>query len=190
VSCSIVVIGGSWGGMQAVGVILQDLPAEYPAPVLVVLHRADDASELLGGILDRHGALNVVEAEDKAALTPGCVRVAPAGYHLMVEPGHCSLSLEDAVQFSRPSIDVTLETAAEAYGAGTVGVVLTGSNSDGASGLAAIRRAGGTAIVQDPATAERSAMPSAAAAAADPQYVVPVEEIAGLLVRLAAEMPA
>lgn len=185
-SCEIVVLGGSWGGMGAVRTILTGLPEDYSVPVIVVLHRADDASGLLGPILDRSGPLPVQEAEDKAALSAGCVRVAPAGYHLMVERGYVSLSLEEEVQFSRPSIDVTLETAADAYAAGTVGVVLTGSNADGADGLAAIRRAGGTAIVQDPATAERSTMPAAALAAADPQHVVALEEIAPLLVRLAA----
>jgi two-component system chemotaxis response regulator CheB len=180
-------MGGSWGGMHAVGEILAGLPEDFPLPVLVVLHRADDSSERLGGILDRRGPLPVLEAEDKAALSPGCVRIAPAGYHLIVEEGYVALSLEEEVQFSRPSIDVTLETAADAYRAGTVGVVLTGSNSDGADGLAAIRRAGGTAIVQDPATAERSAMPAAALAAADPQHIVALEDIAPLLVRLATE---
>jgi two-component system chemotaxis response regulator CheB len=183
--CDIVVIGGSWGGMRAVSQILGALPGDFPAPVIVVLHRADDSTDALGDLLDRQAAITVREAEDKAVLAPGCVRLAPAGYHLLVEAGHCSLSTDAAVAYSRPSIDVSLESAAEAYGAGTVGVVLTGSNADGAAGLAAVRRAGGMAIVQDPATAERSAMPSAAIAAAHPQHILPLDAIARTLVSLA-----
>ena len=184
-SADIVILGGSWGGMHAVMAILDDLPADFPAPVLVVLHRADDSSDVLAGLLDNHGPLPVREADDKAELSAGCVRVAPPGYHLLVERGYVSLSCDAPVSYSRPSIDVSLESAAEAYRAGTVGVVLTGSNADGAAGLAAIRRAGGTAIVQDPETAEKSAMPRAAIEAADPQYVLPLADIAPTLVRLA-----
>ena len=184
-SCELVVIGGSWGGMQAVSEILEGLPADFPVPVLVVLHRAEDSGDILAGLLDRHGPLPVSEADDKALLSPGCVRVAPPGYHLLVARGHCELSCEAAVAYSRPSIDLTLESAAEAYAAGKVRVVLTGSNSDGAAGLAAVRRAGGTAIVQDPASAEKARMPRAAIEAADPQYVLGLAEIAPTLVRLA-----
>jgi two-component system chemotaxis response regulator CheB len=141
---------------------------------------------MLAGLLDRNGPLPVLEAEDKATLSPGCVRVAPPGYHVLVEQGHIALSIEAQVQFSRPSIDVTMESAAHSYGASATGVVLTGANADGSAGLREIRRRGGIAIVQDPATAARATMPEAAIVAADPQYVVPLEEIAGLLVQLAA----
>ena len=185
--CDIVVIGASWGGLHAVGKILTDLPEDFPAPILVVQHRAGDSPDLLSGLLDRRGPLTVREAEDKMALTPGCVRVAPPGYHVLVEPGHLALSTEAEVGYSRPSIDVALESAADAYGPGVVGVVLTGANEDGAAGLAAVRRRGGMAIVQDPETAERSRMPAASIAAADPQVISSLEDIAPLLVRLARE---
>ena len=183
----LIVIGASWGGLQAVGEILARVPERFPVPVLVVQHRAEDAGDLLPGLLDRSGPLPVAEADDKTPLPWHGVLVAPPGYHVLVERDHLSLSTEAQVRFSRPSIDVALETAADALGAGVVGVVLTGDNDDGAEGLAAVRRRGGVAIVQDPATAEKSAMPAAARAAAAPQVVADLEEIAALLVRLGGE---
>src|SRR3954447_13848762 len=182
----LIVIGASWGGLDAVGQILSGLPERFPAPVLVVQHRAEDAADLLAALLDRAGPLPVAEAEDKAPLPWHGVLVAPPGYHVLVERDHLALSTEAQVRFSRPSIDVALETAADALGAGVTGVVLTGDNDDGAEGLAAVRRAGGTAIVQDPETALRPTMPEAARAAAHPQVVAELSEIAPLLTRLAA----
>ena len=186
-SCDLVIIGASWGGLRAVGEILGGLPADFPCPIVVVQHRQEGQEDLLSGLLDRQGPLNVVEAEDKSRLSPGCVHVAPAGYHVLVEEGHLELNVEAEVRFSRPSIDVAMETAAHAYGERAIGVVLTGANEDGAAGLAEIRRLGGVAVAQDPETAERSTMPAAAIAAAHPQYVARLEEIAPLLVRLAAD---
>jgi two-component system chemotaxis response regulator CheB len=183
--CELIIIGGSWGGLHAVGEVLAGLPEDFDVPVLVVLHRGEGAGDGLADLLSRRGPLPVVEAEDKAELKGGCVRVAPPGYHALVERGHVELSTEDQVRFSRPSIDVTLETAADAYGPGLVGVVLTGNNDDGAVGLAEVRRCGGVAIVQDPETAERPIMPAAALAAARPQVVAALESIAGHLVELA-----
>ena len=182
----IVVIGASAGGLHALEAILDRLPADYPVPVLVVQHRSEEGPALLSGLLARHTKLDVCEADDKSQLKPGCVLVAPQGYHALVESGHVSLSTEAEVRFSRPSIDVAFETAAEAYGARAVGVVLTGANDDGARGLAAIRHAGGTAIVQEPSSAEHRAMPEAAEAAAHPQWVLPLEAIAERLVALEA----
>ena len=183
----LVIIGASWGGLHAVGEILSGLPADFPSPLLIVQHRAEDAEDILAGLLDRRGPLTVLDADDKAPLIPGCIRVAPPGYHVLVERGHVELSTEALVRFSRPSIDVALETGAQAYGAGLVGVVLTGANDDGAHGLAEVRRHGGMAIVQDPRSAERPTMPAAAIAAADPQLVSELEDIAPLLVQLATQ---
>jgi two-component system chemotaxis response regulator CheB len=182
----IVVIGASQGGLHALEQVLGRLPADFPAPLLIVQHRAEEAPSLLVGLLRSHARMEVCEAEDKSALRPGCVLVAPAGYHALVEPGHVELSKEAEVRFSRPSIDLALESAAGAYGRDTVGVVLTGANDDGSRGLAAIRRAGGVAIVQDPTGAESRSMPDAAIAAAAPQWVLPLEEIGPRLVRLAS----
>jgi two-component system chemotaxis response regulator CheB len=135
-------------------------------------------------ILDRAGPLEVVGAEDKMPLVGGRVYVAPPGYHALVEPGHIALSTEAAVRFSRPSIDVALESAAATFGTGVIGVVLTGDNEDGAAGLAEVRRRGGIAIVQIPETSERPTMPAAARAAAQPQAVADLSQIAALLVGL------
>src|SRR3954447_10202099 len=159
--CELIVIGASWGGLHAVGEILAGLPADFRVTVLVVQHRAEDAQDLLAGLLDRRGPLPVREVEDKAPLLGPGVLVAPQGYHVLVERDHFALSTEAQVRFSRPSIDVALETAADALGPAVVGVVLTGANDDGAVGLAAVRRRGGVAVVQDPDSAERSAMPAA-----------------------------
>ena len=183
--CEVIVIGGSWGGMDAVGRLLVDLPADFPAPVVVVLHRGDGPVDLLSGILGRQCALRVCEADDKSELVAGQVHVAPPGYHLMIERGSLALSTDAAVHHSRPSIDVSFETAAGSYGEGVVGVLLTGDNADGAEGLAVIRRHGGVAVVQDPETAERPTMPRAAVEQADPDAVLPLAEIGPLLVQLA-----
>ena len=181
----IVVIGASLGGLHALEQVLERLPADFPVPILLVQHRAEDAPSLLVGLLRAHSRLEVFEAEDKARLRPGCVLVAPAGYHALVERGHVELSTEAEVRFSRPSIDLALESAAAAYGREAVGVVLTGANDDGSRGLAAIRRAGGVVIVQDPEAAERRSMPDAAIAASAPQWVVPLEEVGPRLVAIA-----
>jgi len=184
-SFKLIVIGASWGGLNAVAAVLSGLPGDFPVPVLVVQHRAEDAGPQLAELLDRAGALTVREVQDKDRLTAGCVLVAPPGYHVLVEADHLALSTEAHVRFSRPSIDVALESAADALGPGALGVVLTGSNEDGAAGLARICRRGGTAIVQNPATAERPAMPAAAREAAQVQTVTELADIAPLLLRLA-----
>src|SRR3954469_14617873 len=167
----LIVIGASWGGLHAVGEILAGLPADFGVTVLVVQHRAEDAEDLLAGLLDRRGPLAVREVEDKQPIRGAGVLVAPSGYHVLVERDHFELSTEAQVRFSRPSIDVALETAADALGAAVVGIVLTGANDDGAEGLAAAGARGGVAIVQDPDSAEQPTMPAAALAAARPQVV-------------------
>jgi two-component system chemotaxis response regulator CheB len=182
----VVVIGASWGGLHALERLLMKLPAGFGLPVAVVLHRSGDGDERLCELLRRHSPLAVHEAEDKAALAPGCVSVAPRGYHLLLDDGHVALSTEAPVRHSRPSIDVLFESAARAYGDAAIGVVLTGSNEDGAAGLRELRRHGGFAIVQDPGEAERGEMPAAALAAAGADAVVPLDDMAPLLVELAS----
>jgi two-component system chemotaxis response regulator CheB len=180
--CRLIVIGASWGGLEAVGDVLAGLPADFGPTVLVVQHRSEDADNLLAGLLDRRGPLPVREVEDKDPLLASCVLVAPAGYHVLVEPDHFALSTEGEVRFSRPSIDVTLESAADALGPAVVGVVLPGANDDGAAGLAAVRRRGGYAIVQNPETALAPAMPAAARPSAS--VVAELDEIPRLLSEL------
>lgn len=182
----LVAIGASWGGLQAVQRLLGSLPADFAAAVVVAQHRqAASDDERLTRLLDSQTPLTVCEAEDKQALSPGTVLLAPADYHLLVEPGAVSLSVDAPLNFSRPSIDVLMRSAADAYGDRVAGVVLTGSNADGADGLARIAGRGGPAIVQDPATAERREMPDAALAATPAARVLTLPEIGPLLTELA-----
>lgn len=177
-------IGGSLGGMRALALVLSGLPAAFPVPIAAVLHRSADSTAILRSILQRSTALRVREAQDKDELKPGHAYVAPADYHLLIDEGALALSTEGPVTYARPSLDVLFETAADWFGSGTIGVVLTGANHDGARGAARIRRRGGYVVVQDPTTAECAAMPRAAIAAASPDTILPPEEIAGLLLRL------
>jgi two-component system, chemotaxis family, protein-glutamate methylesterase/glutaminase len=178
----LVVVGSSWGGLHALQAILRDLPADFAAPMVIAQHRSARSDDtLLPMLLDATTALTVRDAEDKAALTPGLVLIAPPDYHLLVEQGTVALSCDAPVAFSRPSIDVLFESAADAYGDRVVGVVLTGANADGATGLSAIRRSGGLALVQDPATAERSEMPAAALRAVPDAHVVALDEVGAQL---------
>jgi two-component system chemotaxis response regulator CheB len=134
--------------------------------------------------LRRRTNLKVVDAEDKQWIKPGHVYLAPANYHLLVERGAFSLSVDDAVSYSRPSIDVLFESAADAYGASVAAVVLTGANSDGARGVKAIKKRGGFVVVQDPKTAEAPSMPTAAIAAARVDQILPLERIGPFLLEL------
>jgi two-component system chemotaxis response regulator CheB len=181
----VVVIGASWGGLRALERILGGLDAGFPVPVLVVQHReagADD--DLLARLLDSHTPLRVADAEDKTPLAPGTVLLAPPGYHVLVTDDGCAeLSVDEPVQFSRPSIDVLFESAADAYGPRVLGVLLTGSNTDGAAGLEAIQRGGGFTVVQDPESAERPEMPRAALARITPDAVLALDDIVSLLRR-------
>ncbi|HEX8088638.1 MAG TPA: chemotaxis protein CheB [Blastocatellia bacterium] len=183
-SYGLVVIGASLGGFHALEAVLEDLPPEFPLPIAVVQHRSSDSDELLPTLLRRKSRLPVVEAEDKQAIIPGQVFIAPANYHLLVEEGHFALSTEGPVQFARPSVDVLFESAADAYREKVVAVLLSGSNSDGARGVSLVKEYGGLAIVQDPASAEGRRMPEAAIAAARVDQVLPLSEIAPFLRKL------
>jgi two-component system chemotaxis response regulator CheB len=181
----LVAIGASWGGLDVLRDILRDLPGELNAAVVIAQHRSPESHptafrDLLGAVT----RLKVCEAGDKDEIKPGTAYIAAPDYHLLVEPGAMSLSVDEPVLYARPSIDVLLETAAESYRERCVGVVLTGANDDGARGLARVVELGGNAIVQDPATARRDEMPRAALRAAPSARVAPVAEIAPLLVDL------
>jgi two-component system chemotaxis response regulator CheB len=184
----LICVGASWGGLDAVGRLLADLRAGIDLPVVVAQHR--HASSTPGGLADLlrlRVKRPVVDAEDKMAIERGKVYIAPADYHLLVENGSFALSVDERVQFARPSIDVLFETASYAYGPGVIGIILTGANEDGAAGLATIKQRGGVAIVQDPAGAARSAMPEAAIAATASDAVLPIEEIGAFLYGLCVE---
>ncbi|MEA2386568.1 MAG: two-component system, chemotaxis family, protein-glutamate methylesterase/glutaminase [Thermoleophilaceae bacterium] len=181
----LIAIGASWGGMHAIGRVLESLPGGFELPVVIAQHRpAANNEELLERILARSSQLDVVGASDKEPLVPGRVYVAPSDYHLLVERGHLALSTDDVVQFARPSIDVLFESAADAYAERAVGVLLTGVNEDGAAGLARIAAAGGFTVAQDPATAEQPDMPAAAIARGAARRVLALEQIGPLLAGL------
>jgi two-component system chemotaxis response regulator CheB len=178
----LVCIGASWGGLNAVGRVLADLPEEIDLPIVVAQHRHPNSltgtlAELLGLRIDRP----VLDVEDKMPIQRRHVYIAPPDYHLLVQRGSFALSLDDRVQYSRPSIDVMFESAADAYGTAVIGIILTGANEDGAAGLAKIKRRGGVAVIQDPAGAMRRTMPDAAIAATAADAILPLEEIGKFL---------
>jgi len=181
-----IVIGCSAGGLGALKPLLRELAPPFPLPVIVCSHSAEPGTGLLGPLLARHARLPVREAGERWPIEPGAIHLAPAGYHLLIERDRSfSLSVDEPVHYSRPSIDVLFESAADAYGAGLAGVMLTGASPDGAQGLACIRLAGGVAIVQDPADALASTMPQAALDQAGADYCLPLARIAPLLNELA-----
>jgi len=178
-----VVIGASAGAFEALSAILPALPAAYPLPVVVVVHLPAGRESLLAELFASRCQVAVKEAEDKEPLAGGTVYFAPPDYHLLVEPDRrLSLSTESPVLYSRPSVDVLFESAADAYGAALVGVVLTGANADGAEGLRRVCEAGGVTLVQRPDLAPSPAMPEAALAACPSARPLRLEEIAAFLV--------
>jgi two-component system chemotaxis response regulator CheB len=177
-----VAIGASAGGIDALFALLDTLRPPVHAPIVIVLHLPENHESRLVQVFAKRVALPVEEAQPHAPVTAGTVYFAPAGYHLLVESDHTfSLSCDPPVLFSRPSIDVMLESCAEAYGSGLAGLVLTGANEDGARGLARVKDCGGLTAVQDPAEAQHSAMPQAAIAAREPDFVLPLAGLQKLL---------
>lgn len=177
-----VVIGASLGGIRALNEILPALPKNYPHPVIIVLHLPAGQPSMLAHIFAPKVNLEVKEVNEKEKIRGGVIYFAPADYHLLVEKDRTfSLSVEDPLHHSRPSIDILFESAADAYGTHLIGVILTGSNNDGALGLKAIKDAGGTTIVQNPSVAESPEMPNAAIEIAEPQLVLPLHDIARIL---------
>lgn len=172
----LICIGGSWGGLAAVSRLFRALPDELDIPIALALHRAADPSAL-AALLQGATRLRVLEADDKMPIARGNVYVAPPDYHLLVERDALALSVDERVQFARPSIDVLFESAADAYGDSVIGIVLTGANADGAQGLAAIKSAGGVAVVQRPDEATKREMPDAAIAATNADAILSLDDI-------------
>ena len=184
----VICIGASWGGLHAVGQVLEDLPDEVDLPIVVAQHRHPDSLErMLTELLGLRSKRMVVGVEDKTALERGRVYLGPPDYHVLVQRGSLALSLDERVQYSRPSIDVLFESAAHAYGPAAIGIILTGANEDGAAGLALIKRRGGVAVIQDPRGAARRTMPDAAIAATATDAILPLEEIGKFLYGLCVE---
>jgi two-component system chemotaxis response regulator CheB len=181
VGYDIVVVGTSWGGLAALRELITGLPGDFSLPLVIVQHRHKQSGHMLTGLLQDHTQLPVCEAEDKAPITGGTVHVAPADYHLLVEEGFFSLTMDEPVAFSRPSIDVTFVSAADVYAGHVIGVVLTGANSDGSRGLRRITDRGGLPLVQLPATAESPAMPAAALRVVPESRALTIREISETL---------
>lgn len=180
-----IVMGASAGGVNALLSVMGCLPRDFSIPLICVLHLPDDHDSQLAEVFARRLRRTVREARDKESIEPGMIYVAGPGYHLSVERDRSlSLSQEERVHFSRPSIDILFESAADAYGPALAGVLLTGANEDGAAGLARISQLGGLSIVQDPAQAQVSAMPAAALALHRPDHVLPLNGIGHLLAKL------
>jgi two-component system chemotaxis response regulator CheB len=187
----LVCIGASWGGLKAIGQVLVDLPVELDIPIAIAQHRHPDSQEgTLAELLQAESGRSVLEVEDKMSIEPDHVYLAPPNYHLLVERGAFALSVDERIQYARPAIDVLFETAAHAYGAGVIGIILTGANDDGAHGLARIKEAGGVAVIQDPLDAAKRTMPDAAIAATAADAILPLADIGkfvyGLCVQPAA----
>jgi two-component system chemotaxis response regulator CheB len=184
----VIIIGASTGGLKAIQPILKALPTEFALSVIVVMHRHKDTDAYLERSLDNDCKMHVKQADEKEKIKAGVVYVAPPNYHLLIEDdGTFSMSVEGAVNYARPSVDVVFESAAEVYGKGLIGVILTGANKDGSLGLKRIKEAGGLAIVQTPETSVAVDMPRAAIAAVNPDYVLPLDEIGPLLRKLESE---
>ena len=184
---SVVVVGTSLGGLSAMRVLLSGLPREFQPPVVVVQHRIKTADDALVNLLAKETPLSVSEPNDKEPLESGHVYLAPADYHLLLERGFLTLSTEAPVNHARPSIDVLFESAAVTHGRGVVGVILTGSNHDGAIGSTRIKERGGALLVQDAASAEAAAMPAAVIAATKIDKIVPLSELSAALIDLCRE---
>jgi two-component system chemotaxis response regulator CheB len=173
-----IVIGTSAGGMDALSVILPAIDGNLPVPILIVQHIRASSDFFMVTYFDRLCSLKVVEGTEKAPLEAGLVYFAPPDYHLLVEEDQTlSLSNDEKVNFSRPSIDVLFETACWVFGSRLIGIILTGANSDGSRGLEQIGLAGGLTIVQNPLSASVPRMPEAALKRSKPGHVLNLDEI-------------
>ena len=180
-----IVIGASAGGFFALKKLITALPIDFSIPILIVQHISPTSDSYMARHLNSLSKLTVKEADEKEAILPGHVYIAPPNYHLLIEEDNTiSLSTENKKNYSRPSIDILFETAAYAYGKVLIGIILTGANNDGSSGLLSIKNHGGYCIVQDPSEAEVDTMPISAINNSNPQKILKIEEIASLLIEI------
>jgi two-component system chemotaxis response regulator CheB len=178
----VIVIGVSAGGFHALSKLLGSLKAGFDLPIIIVQHEKREAGDFFSRYLDIHSSLRVKQADEKEKITDGTVYLASPGYHLLIEDDRTfSLSVDELVNYARPSIDVLFESAADVYGSKTIGIILTGANTDGALGLKKIKESGGYAIVQDPVSAEVAFMPQAALKETLVDQVLPLDRIGPFL---------
>src|SRR5438105_2391413 len=181
----VVALASSAGGIAAIGHILASLPADFPAAIVVVQHLDPRHRSLMAEILRRRTSLDVVQAAEGDRIRPGTVHIAPPDRHLLVNrDGSLSLSHSELVHFVRPSADLLFESVAASYKERAIAVVLTGTGSDGSMGIGAIKKMGGTVVAQDQASAEFDGMPAAAIRSGNPDFILPLDEIAAALVTL------
>lgn len=178
-------MAASAGGLTALSRVLAPLPADFPVIIVVVQHLDPRHRSLMAEILSRRTALQVKQAEEGDRLRPAMVFIAPPNRHLLVNPdGTISLSQSELVHFVRPSADLLFESVAARYKDRAIAVVLTGTGSDGNMGVRAIKKMGGTVIVQDENTSEFFGMPGAAIQTGTADFILPLDEIASALVTL------
>jgi len=181
-----VVIGASAGGIEALPQVISRLPSDFPWPLIIAVHLLRSKESNLAEFLDKKSYMRVFEARSGDLPQPGTAYLAPSNYHLLVEDDlSLSLSIDEPVNFSRPSIDVLFESAADALGPDLIAVILTGANSDGAEGMRRAKELGALTIVQDPKEAKMQIMPERAIAATKIDHILPLREIAPLLIALA-----
>ncbi len=180
-----IVVGASAGGIEAMMQLFSPLPPDYPLSIISVIHMPDNHDSHLAEVFQQWTRIKVEDAEDKATIQNGRLYFAPAGYHLLVEEDATfSLSCEMPVNYSRPSIDLMMQTAAQAYGSGLLGILLTGANLDGAMGMKSIKQHGGVTIVQAPLEAKSGTMPKEAIKLQTPDLIQGLTEIKNMLLRL------
>lgn len=177
--CKVLIIGGSAGSLEVLIQILPQLTQIPTFAIVMVLHRKSGEDATLEELIAIKSKIPVVEVEDKTPLKAGYIYVAPSDYHLLFETNDIlSLDTSEKINYSRPSIDVSFESAAEVYGESLVAILLSGANSDGTEGLLAIKNAGGITVVQEPDSAQMPFMPKNALEATNPAYVL---DVAGIL---------
>jgi len=183
-----IVIGASAGGMDAIKSILIPLQEGFPAPIIIVQHLSPHSDGYMAKYLNVLCKINVKEADEKERILPGNAYIAPANYHLLVERDETlSLTVDPKVNYSRPSIDILFESAAEVYENELIGIILTGGNGDGSKGLKMIKKFGGITIVQDPSTAEADFMPKAAIKFVEVDYILSLNNISNKLIKLVGD---
>jgi two-component system, chemotaxis family, protein-glutamate methylesterase/glutaminase len=181
----IIVIGASAGGLNVIATLLKSLPEDYKIPIIIVQHLSPQSNDFWIKSINELCKFEVKEAEEKELIQKGFVYIAPPNYHLLVEHDKTlSLSVEEKVNFSRPSIDVLFESASDVFKENLIGIIFTGSSKDGASGMKKIKENGGTTIVQDPSTSENKFMPEAAINASKIDHILSLEKIIELLKKL------
>ena len=183
----LLVIGGSAGSIEVIIKILEKLKKDLAIAILIIIHRKSTSDSSLTKLFNRRSTLEVKEADEKEEILPGKIYLAPANYHLLIERDLTfSLDFSEKVQYSRPSIDVTFESAADVYDKSLAALLLSGANSDGAAGLLTIANAGGLTIVQNPETAEVDFMPKAAIFKTVVDYIISAEELPDFVNELSA----